>query len=98
METGSARLERVGRPSSEGVRGVVLMGAMMNIGGNPEAAEIPHQSISQPIVVWLRAGQLLARYDHAWAANGVVPRGESPISPPFKMRVGDVGLYWESEP
>ena len=96
METGSARLERVGRPSPEGVRGLVLMGSMMNVGGDPATAEIPHQSIVQPIVVWLRTGQLWARHDQPWTANGVVTHGESPINPPFQMRVGDVGLYWES--
>ena len=98
METGSARLERVGRPSPEGVRGLVLMGSMMNIGGDPKAAEIPHKSISQPIVVWLRTGQLWARHDQPWTANGVLNHGESPIRPPYQMRVGDVGLYWESSP
>ena len=96
METGSARLERVGRPSPEGVRGLVLMGSMMNVGGDPATAEIPHQSISRPMVVWLKTGQLWARHDQPWTANGVVTHGESPISPPFQMRVGDVGLYWES--
>lgn len=94
METGSARLERTGRASPEGQRGLVLMGELLEV-GHGSMAEIPHSEMVSPLVLINRARQLLARCDSAWSVNGTIVVDEAPIEPPCRMRLKDIGIYWE---
>jgi len=85
METGSARLERTGKPSRRGIQGLVFMGDFLELGG--PAAELPHPEIAQPLVIVNQRGRLVAK------AGGLAT--DETIQPPHRMRLEHVGIYWE---
>ena len=85
METGTARLERAGKPSRKGLQGLVLLGDFMRVGGT--SADLPHAELPGPLVVMNQGGRLVAREGRE--------RGDQPIQPPQQMRLENVGIFWE---
>lgn len=93
METGTARLERTGRPSAKGVRGLVLLGEMLQIGG-PDA-EVPHKEITEPLILARSADGWAVKRRKSWTLEGQEIAGDASLKPPCRMRVGAVGIFWE---
>lgn len=94
METGTARLERCGRASPKGVKGLVLLGELFALGGLK--GEIPHPEIKEPLVLADRGGHWAARRTGAWTLEAEEVGGEAVLQPPCRMRIGPVGIFWES--
>lgn len=93
METGTARLERTNRPSAKGVRGLLLLGEMLQVGGNE--AEIPHKEISEPLVLARASDGWTARRRKSWTLEGVEITRDAALKPPCRLRIGTVGIFWE---
>lgn len=93
METGSARLERTGKPSRQGLQGLVLVGDFLELGG--PAAEVPHAELARPLVIINQSGQLMAKAVNAPPESGQAHALDEIIQPPHRMRLENVGIYWE---
>lgn len=92
-ETGTARIERPDRGSAKGVKGILLLGELIQIGGTE--AEVPHSEIVEPLLLARTKDGWKARRKKAWSLEGHEIAGDSPLKPPCRMRVDSVGIFWE---
>ncbi len=92
-ETGTARIERSDRGSAKGVKGILLLGELMQIGG--VEGEVPQPEIVEPLQLARTKDGWKARRKKAWTLEGREISGDSPLKPPCRMRVDSVGIFWE---
>lgn len=95
METGSARLERIAGPTGQGIRGLLLVGLVLNIGAD-DHSEVIHPEFRRPLLLLRRHGSVHVKRDTEWLVNGRKAVGEVPLQIPCQMRVEQTGVFWES--
>jgi len=93
-ETGTARLELLNRSSVRGVKGMLLLGELLRIGGGG-GAELPHGEIADSLhLVRTREGWK-ARRERPWMLEGREVAAEAMVCSPCRLRVDSVGIFWE---